>query len=455
MSATTGYRWTTISLTVWMARPASPPTTLPLIRMIWRSRPRSSSTRVDVSVASHRSTVERTKSAIFVSVALGERRGDVDDGPFHPSVQLGIVAERMTEGVHPLSEAAAQTRVGFGGALDETFAQPGPDEARPLDDGWVFEELVADLGDPPGPAGIGLQLLHDGDESTVDVCSQGVIGVGADLVDECLEARVQPGEHALVDDLGNPPRRLGREPGPQGGPLCGHHFRCTVEGRVHEAVMTPVLGGDLHRAAHERCHVDLVEPVGELRGQEIGDLLVVEQLGDRGRHRTGIPRRGRSVLGCRQPRRESPGDLSFLEALGEHVGGEEALTDEAPEGLSQLVLALGENGGVGNRQTERVAEQCGDCEPVGQATDHGRLGGGAYVAPYARVVTGRDARGDEDQCGHHQQSGGPALHHDDVAHAALFVDGELHGRLTLWELLSPPGWTETSWCAPVVMPRPS
>ena len=47
---------------VWMARPARPPTSVPLIRMNWRSRPTCSSILRLVASASQRSTVEAIRS---------------------------------------------------------------------------------------------------------------------------------------------------------------------------------------------------------------------------------------------------------------------------------------------------------------------------------------------------------------------------------------------------------
>ena len=52
-----------VSPTEWIARPASPPTTVPLMRMNCRSRPTCSSMRRDVSALSQRSTVVAMRSA--------------------------------------------------------------------------------------------------------------------------------------------------------------------------------------------------------------------------------------------------------------------------------------------------------------------------------------------------------------------------------------------------------
>ena len=61
------------------------------------------------------------------------------------------------------------------------------------------------------------------------------------------------------------------------------------------------------------------------------------------------------------------GDL----VAGEHVGG-----DEAAERGAETLLLVRDDGGVGDRDAERVAEQRGDREPVGDAADEAGLGGG-------------------------------------------------------------------------------
>src|SRR3546814_11962429 len=53
---------------------------------------------------------------------------------------------------------------------------------------------------------------------------------------------------------------------------------------------------------------------------------------------------------------------------------EEVALDEASKALADAVLVAGDNGGLRDRQAERVTEQGGDGEPVGQPADQRRLG---------------------------------------------------------------------------------
>ena len=59
---------------------------------------------------------------------------------------------------------------------------------------------------------------------------------------------------------------------------------------------------------------------------------------------------------------------------------QEVLPDELLETAAELVLAARDECGVRDGETERVLEQRGDREPVGQRADHTCLGGGADVA---------------------------------------------------------------------------
>ena len=89
----------------------------------------------------------------------------------------------------------------------------------------------------------------------------------------------------------------------------------------------------------------------------------------------------RSALAGSASQRGHPvADVGGPHPLGDGVGGEEAGLDELAERLAELLLALGDDRGVGDRQPERVAEQRHHGEPVGQPADHRGLGGGLHVA---------------------------------------------------------------------------
>ena len=101
---------------------------------------------------------------------------------------------------------------------------------------------------------------------------------------------------------------------------------------------------------------------------------------------------------CRMPgrsrRASTPGDL----VGGEHVGG-----DEAAEGGAETLLLVRDDGGVRDRDAERMAEQRGDREPVGDAADEAGLGGGLEQVGGGRGGQGVAAQGEG---GHQDEKGG-------------------------------------------------
>ena len=94
----------------------------------------------------------------------------------------------------------------------------------------------------------------------------------------------------------------------------------------------------------------------------------------------------------------------------EHLGGEEVVLDEVAEASPDPVLPLGDDGGVGDRDVERMAEQRRDGEPVGDAAHH------APPRPWRGRSPARDAAGSSSQAAtnttrhHDEQARGPPLH---------------------------------------------
>ena len=100
------------------------------------------------------------------------------------------------------------------------------------------------------------------------------------------------------------------------------------------------------------------------------------------------------------PRRAA--DAGGAHPLGDRVGREEAALHEVAQRLAELVLALGDDRRVRDRQAERVAEQGHHREPVGQPADHRRLGGRLQVAhPSVPAGHSRDGEhgGDDEEEG--------------------------------------------------------
>ena len=126
---------------VWMARPARPPTTVPLMRMNWRSRPTCSSMRRPVSAASQRSTVEEISSATSPLVVLDDVEGEALDPPVDLGLQLVVDAEAAAGRGEAVDEAPAQVAVGVLGGVQQRRLDLAPQRLQPTLHVRVLEQL--------------------------------------------------------------------------------------------------------------------------------------------------------------------------------------------------------------------------------------------------------------------------------------------------------------------------
>src|SRR3954466_2122484 len=79
------------------------------------------------------------------------------------------------------------------------------------------------------------------------------------------------------------------------------------------------------------------------------------------------------VAGPGEPPPDALRDRRGGDAVTDDPRLEEVLTDELLQAPAELVLAPRDESGVGHRQPERVLEQGGDREPVGDGTHHRSL----------------------------------------------------------------------------------
>ena len=120
----------------------------------------------------------------------------------------------------------------------------------------------------------------------------------------------------------------------------------------------------------------LREPVGDRAFDQAAEPLVVEafeQVGDQPRWR-----RWRMRVSSPSRRLEEAaggaGEVDVAHPPRDHRRDQEIFLEEIGQRLADAVLVARDDRGVRDRQAERVAEQGGDREPVGQAADHRRLG---------------------------------------------------------------------------------
>ena len=148
------------------------------------------------------------------------------------------------------------------------------------------------------------------------------------------------------------------------------------------------------------------------------DLLVVEhleralqQVAERLAGAGGVARAWRAS--CRVGARR----WAWASRSVEHLLGQEVALDELAEAATDLVLAVGDDRRVRDRDPERVPEQRRDGEPVGERADHRRLGEGLHVADPA--VPSVEGRHDVHRRGRQQQQQRDRLH---AAQRALLVE---------------------------------
>ena len=137
----------------------------------------------------------------------------------------------------------------------------------------------------------------------------------------------------------------------------------------------------VEKPARQPRDVDLLEPGDNGRAEEGADPLVVE-------HADGVAQSGGEVrceaLGMARlckPRGETRRRIE-LRQLGEHLfGAEKVRADEGREVLADPVLVARDDRRVRDRQSERVAEERHDREPVRDRADHRGLRECRHIAP--------------------------------------------------------------------------
>ena len=94
------------------------------------------------------------------------------------------------------------------------------------------------------------------------------------------------------------------------------------------------------------------------------------------------PWRMRVSWPCRrlQEAADRAGEVDVAHPPRDHRRDQEIVLEEGGQRVADAVLVARDDRGVRDRQAERMAEQGGDREPVGQAADHRRLGEGLHVA---------------------------------------------------------------------------
>ena len=136
------------------------------------------------------------------------------------------------------------------------------------------------------------------------------------------------------------------------------------------------------------------QPIGERALHHGAEAIGIERLEHPLQHARGAAPEPPLLRRLGQEAAGRAGDVEPLHPPRHHRGGEEIVLEEIGERVADPVLVARHDRGVRDRHAERVAEQGGHREPIGDAADQPRLGEGADEAP-GRMGVGEVGDGDE------------------------------------------------------------
>jgi hypothetical protein len=234
-------------------------------------------------------------------------------------------------------------------------------------------------------------------EAFVQLTTQLVIPVLDHRVQHRSRAVEQTHEDAVLDCARQPPRRLLTETVVELVAVLVQVLVEPLQRGIDHLRVAAVLGDEVQHASRERCERRRFDA----RAHDVVDrrvhVFVTNQIGDRDctvEHMSSEPV---GVGGLPYPVSGSLHHTSTTKPLDHDLARQERLLDEFAERLTELLLALDDDRGVGNRDAEWMAEQGSDGEPVRQPADHRRFRRGLHVSGQ-RVVTA-PRRDDEEHHG--------------------------------------------------------
>ena len=357
------------------ASPARPPTTVPLMRMYCRSGPSSSSSRSAVSRPSQRATVPLTMRADLAAEVLGDVAHAGLDAVLDPGRQRRI--RPAAAGRTPRSSRPA------GGAAPSRGRPPGPAASaltsahtvvtHARSSGWASSSCLS--SSPRCAHRLGrLQLVDEAADPGVEVDPQLVVRGCAATSPSTLRAPSSSRSKMRSSAAsGSHHGDSVREPGAQAGAVLGEEAVDGPQHDVEQVVVAAVLGHHAQRPARERGQRGgLDAAAGDVLERPV-HLVVPEQVGGGHRGVGGVAGEPGGVVRLGQPGGQPGHDRGARTRSTMMSGVRKLVWTKSPSvspnwSLRSTMIAVW---GMGMR--ERVAEQGGDREPVGQAADHAGL----------------------------------------------------------------------------------
>ena len=369
---------------------------------------------------------------------LQQRRDHLGDEAIHLGTQLLTPRQRIAQPRENLLERFQRRPLRIGAVASRRKPRLVPHARHQLLDDRMAEEVhlhPLDLGDHLG------RRLHPGDEvvhDPVETLSHRMQRIGEHLGDQPLHATDQPVGDRVAQPHRHPARALLTHPLADRVVAILERATDELHHFVEEFLRTSTRCRDRHHLAHQRgeldpfelghgaaldelAHLDLGERLdraGQPSGQLLGETAAIGLLAHPGRR----PLRG-----------VNPGQPGL-----EHGPREEVVLDEVAEDLADPVLLLLHDGGVGDRDPQRMPKQGRHGEPVRDPAHQRGLGRGPHVGqPGIDVLV--HLGHDEDDQGHHEEPGRRHLHPFQGGSAGGFV-GEREGSGGHMDGESTEGW---------------
>ena len=316
--------------------------------------------------------------------------------------QTWLVLQRLAQLTQRIAELAGKRRVGPAHEPEQTLAGLLPDAEPPLLDRWIVEKFRLHPHHAITHFRIVLKVVGQQLQRFLQLGADGMIGIFRHLGDQLVEP---------VDDL------VGQslvEPGPTHyrSRALVHHVADQMlvggqravrpaDGAIDQRHVPPLGHRGVERLPQHRGHVHLAQLTGERRFDHAAEAFLIErfeQVGDQSRCAAPQP----PLL--RRRRHEPPNGAGHVHAPHpprDDGRYQEVGAQERCQRVADAILVTRHDRGMRDRQTERMAEQRGNGEPVSQAADHCRFGEGAQIAEPRMLIDQRPR--DEIERRHHDQ----------------------------------------------------
>ena len=272
-------------------------------------------------------------------------------------------------------EMLANARVRPHRVLPGMRANRGPQVTDELREHRVIEQRHLPLVGPTTVLGGMLQVVNVVIDDREETPTPGMMRIVRDFTERIFRRF----EDAVRDALGQ--AQLPEQPGapvvhtsPQRRLGLVEQCRQLREQIVEQRFTPTVSQQHLEHAGSERPRFDASQALCQLIAQQHVHRGRVHRI-EHGRQQRGDPGgQRRCVFGRTEKAREATGQIDLGKLAANDFPGQKVVLDKVAQRDADPFLVARHDGGVRNRHPERVAEQRGDGEPVGESAHQRRLG---------------------------------------------------------------------------------